>query len=315
MQTQLEIIYEDNDILLCRKPAGIATQTKRLGQQDMESLLKNYRAKKGEQPYIGVVHRLDQPVEGLMVFGKNQKATSVLSQQIQQKIIGKYYYAVANNRPMEEQGVLEHYLLTDKKTNVTKVVENIQEFESLEKSKKQEVKDILLNNRKEIEQQKSENILLQQKKTNKNHRNNKQKNFDSNVENLPKFAKLEYRIIKTNEKKGHTLFDIKLHTGRQHQIRVQMANMGCPLVGDTKYGTDSIAKKDMKVSVNECIQNTKEKNENNISTITNREYHTSIKTQLALCSYRLEFLHPITKKPMNFQIVPKGEVFQVFFNE
>lgn len=72
----LEIIYEDNDIILCHKPAGVATQTKRLGQQDMESLLKNYRAKKGEPPYIGIVHRLDQPVEGIMVFAKNQKPKS-----------------------------------------------------------------------------------------------------------------------------------------------------------------------------------------------------------------------------------------------
>ena len=68
-----EILFEDKDILICRKPAGVATQTKRLGQQDMESLLKNYRAKKGEPPYIGIVHRLDQPVEGLMVFAKNQQ--------------------------------------------------------------------------------------------------------------------------------------------------------------------------------------------------------------------------------------------------
>ena len=84
----LDIIYEDNDIILCRKPAGVATQTKRLGQQDMESLLKNYRAKKKELPYIGVVHRLDQPVEGLMVFAKNQNAAACLSKQIKQKMIG-----------------------------------------------------------------------------------------------------------------------------------------------------------------------------------------------------------------------------------
>ena len=82
MIKDIEVIFEDKDILVCRKPAGVATQTKRLGQQDMESLLKNYRAKKGETPYIGIVHRLDQPVEGVMVFAKNQKAAANLSKQV-----------------------------------------------------------------------------------------------------------------------------------------------------------------------------------------------------------------------------------------
>ena len=70
---EIEIIFEDKDILVCRKPAGVATQTKRLGQQDMESLLKNYRAKKSEQPYIGIVHRLDQPVLEVFCSAKEHK--------------------------------------------------------------------------------------------------------------------------------------------------------------------------------------------------------------------------------------------------
>ena len=65
-----DIIYEDNDIIVCYKPAGIATQTRRIGQQDMESFIRNYRAAKNEPPYVGIVHRLDQPVEGVMVFAK-----------------------------------------------------------------------------------------------------------------------------------------------------------------------------------------------------------------------------------------------------
>ena len=63
----INILYEDEEIIVCEKPAGVATQTKRLGQADMESLLKNYRAGKGEQPYIGVVHRLDQDTSGLLI--------------------------------------------------------------------------------------------------------------------------------------------------------------------------------------------------------------------------------------------------------
>ena len=75
-----DIIYEDNDIIVCYKPAGIATQTRRIGQQDMESFIRNYRAAKNEPPYVGIVHRLDQPVEGVMVFAKNQKAAASFEQ-------------------------------------------------------------------------------------------------------------------------------------------------------------------------------------------------------------------------------------------
>ena len=217
--SKLEIIYEDKDILVCHKPAGTATQTKRLGQQDMESLLKNERARKGEPPQIWVVHRLDQPVEGVMVFAKNQKAAAELSKQVQQHVIGKYYYAVSANTPKETAGVLEDYLLTDKKSNVTQVV-------------------------------------------------------DAAVKEAKK-AKLEYEVVETKDEK--TLIRVKLHTGRQHQIRVQMAHMGCPLVGDGKYGQG--------VS----------------------------KEGLALCSYKLELLHPTTKKELKFEIVPKGTVFERFF--
>ena len=236
MNKEIESIFEDNDILVCRKPAGIATQTKRLGQQDMESLLKNYRAKKGEQPYIGVVHRLDQPVEGIMVFAKNQKAAAGLSKQVQQRVIGKHYYAVSGNAPQEPQGVLEDYLLTDKKTNYTQVIEVLGDTWSVTDHTKDAKK-----------------------------------------------AKLEY-IVKES-KEGKTLFDIQLHTGRQHQIRVQMAHIGCPLIGDGKYGNG------------QDIAGTQMRSTNG----------------LALCSYRLEFEHPSTHKKMDFKIVPSGVLFQEFF--
>ena len=215
----IEILFEDKDILICRKPAGVATQTKRLGQQDMESLLKNYRARKGEPPYIGVVHRLDQPVEGVMVFAKNQQAAAHLSKQVQDRVIGKYYYAVSAGCSNENEGVLEDYLLTDKKTNCTQVV-------------------------------------------------------DEKTNNAKK-AKLEYKVVESKDNKS--LFDIKLHTGRQHQIRVQFANIGCPLIGDSKYGDAG-----------------------------ERE-------RLALCSYKLEFEHPTKKIPMKFEIQPINKVFVEFF--
>lgn len=119
---EINILYEDEYIIVCEKPAGVATQTKRLGQADMESLLKNYRVEKGETPYIGVVHRLDQPVRGVMVFAKTKEAAAGLSRQVQSKMADKFYYALTDGVPEKKKGTLENYLLKDGKTNTSKVV-------------------------------------------------------------------------------------------------------------------------------------------------------------------------------------------------
>ncbi len=130
----MTILYEDKDLLVVLKPAGVPTQTKRLGEQDMVSLLKNYRARQKEDTYIGVVHRLDQPVQGLMVFAKNQKAAAALSKQIAEKAADKSYYAVVERRTTQYPGTevlqddvaksyrLEDYLLKDAKTNTSRIV-------------------------------------------------------------------------------------------------------------------------------------------------------------------------------------------------
>ena len=123
--TSFDIIYEDHALIVCYKPAGIATETKRIGQQDMVSLLRNYRMQKGEEPYIGMVHRLDQPVEGLLVFVKTKEAAVGLTRQVQAKSIGKYYYAIGhcmNDGDVQPQGTLENYILFDKKRNISSVV-------------------------------------------------------------------------------------------------------------------------------------------------------------------------------------------------
>lgn len=117
-----EIIKEDSHFIVCRKPAGVPVQTQKLGQQDMASLLKNYRAGRQEPPEIYIVHRLDQPVEGIMVFAKNQKSAAALSSQIQQKSVDKYYLAVTEGILTRHQGTLEDYLLKDSRTNTSKVV-------------------------------------------------------------------------------------------------------------------------------------------------------------------------------------------------
>ena len=122
MNSNIEIIYEDEQILVCRKMAGIPVQTAKLGQQDMVSMLKIYRMSKKEVPEIHVVHRLDQPVEGVMVFAKDSKAAASLSKQIQQKSVDKFYHAIVEGVPEPKEGQLVDWLLRDGKTNTSKVV-------------------------------------------------------------------------------------------------------------------------------------------------------------------------------------------------
>ncbi|MBQ1681818.1 MAG: CCA tRNA nucleotidyltransferase [Agathobacter sp.] len=124
----MEIIYEDDAIIVCYKPAGVPTQTKRLGQQDMESLLKNYRVRNHEQPYIGVVHRLDQPVEGVMVFAKTPQAAADLSAQVQKRTIGKCYLALgirdegAKMLTKGQSGSLTDFLVFSQKENLSRII-------------------------------------------------------------------------------------------------------------------------------------------------------------------------------------------------
>ena len=117
-----EIIYEDESLLVCRKEAGVPVQTSRAGQADMVSMLKNYRAKKKESLYIGLVHRLDQPVEGVMVFAKTKEAAAHLSKQVSERTIDKQYVAVICGIPGKSSGEFTDYLLRDGKTNMSAVV-------------------------------------------------------------------------------------------------------------------------------------------------------------------------------------------------
>lgn len=206
------ILYEDDAIIVCVKEAGVATQTKQIGQRDMESMLKTYRMQKGEVAYIGVVHRLDQPVQGVMVFAKTKEAAADLSRQVSTKAADKYYYAVTDGVPDKLAGTLEDYLLRDGKTNTSKVV--------------------------------------------------------SSKTTGAKRAELSYEVLDKNDTQA--LLNIKLATGRHHQIRVQMANAGWPLVGDRKYNF----KENM------------------------RQGQQSMK----LCSYKLVITHPVTKKKLEFEI-------------
>lgn len=110
-----KIIYEDKHIIVAHKPAGLATQTAKVGQQDMVSELKNYLAagKKGKAPYLAVIHRLDQPVEGLLVFAKEKRAAAALTKQLTEGTLNKQYYAVICGKPEQTSGELVDYLYKD----------------------------------------------------------------------------------------------------------------------------------------------------------------------------------------------------------
>lgn len=247
MQTQ--ILYEDNDILVCYKPAGIATQTGGFAKMDVVSELKNYLVKEGKkEPYLGLIQRLDQPVEGVLVFGKNSKATAALNQQIADKTMKKQYLAAVfiedtsdsdnsfwkekESHPVGEQITLTDYLQKDSKTNLSKVVST--------------------NNKEAVK--------------------------------AAKKAELTYTILKKEKiNQGYILYvKIDLHTGRHHQIRVQLSHVGMPLLGDLKYGTDLSKQVSQKLFV----------------------------PDVALCAQTIQFRHPSSKKPLSFTIKPQKTILQ-----
>lgn len=158
MSDDHNILYEDNSILICYKQAGIPVQSKNIRQLDMESMLKNYlyHEKGIQQPYLAVVHRLDQPVEGVMVFAKTKAAAAELSRQISDKSAQKYYLAVTEGRFEKDRGRLQNFLLKDGRTNTSKAVpratpgskEAILDYEVLEtKNDRQLVRIHLLTGR------------------------------------------------------------------------------------------------------------------------------------------------------------------------
>ena len=122
----MKILYEDKDQIVIHKPAGVATQTARLGEKDLVSEVKNHIAKEEEitNPYVGVINRLDQPVEGIVLLAKNAKAAAELSKQMQSNSMQKYYLAAVFGHMEKEKAVLTDYLEKDGRTNTSKVVQS-----------------------------------------------------------------------------------------------------------------------------------------------------------------------------------------------
>ena len=193
------ILFEDNSIIVCKKPAGVSSQTERGFDPDMVSILSNYLYEStNNQPYVGVIHRLDKPVCGVMVYGKTKMATATLSKQLATNSFSKHYYAIVclndNTDIIPESASLHNFLLHDVKTNSSAVVPEGT------KDSKEAILNYKLVKRFSIPSSLD----------------------DSTSNNEFKFA----------------LLDIELLTGRHHQIRVQLSHAGFPILGDKKYGLD-----------------------------------------------------------------------------
>lgn len=231
-----KIIYEDKDIIVCHKPSGIAVQSAGIGSIDMVSELKNYlnlsgqnpsKTSKNKEPYLGIVHRLDQPVEGVMVFAKTPKAAASLSGQAEGSLSGgmtKIYQAEVFGHLQEQSGELRNYLIKDGKTNTSKAVEEA---------------DIVSN--KELEIPEPIPLVNSQGKFDNGSPNVSRKKSAKFIKNKNpyKLAVLHYKVIE--QKKETDILRIQLHTGRHHQIRVQFSHAGYPLIGDTKYASEASA--------------------------------------------------------------------------
>ncbi len=244
---------EDDDLLVVCKPAGVAVQSKGAGAMDLEHLLLNYLSLSQSRmpsvhralPYLGVVHRLDQPVEGLLVFAKTKQAAASLSAQLSSDSLSKEYLAVVDGIPSAKEGTLTDHLLRDGRQNRSAVV----------KPGTQGAKKAILN----------------------------------------------YTCLQTDPTRNQSLLKIHLVTGRHHQIRVQLAHAGLPLVGDCKYHPDPD-----RGDTTRAPENTEN------PSACGRAARSSTSAALALCAYRLAFHHPSTGKKLEYQVVPKGSAFASF---
>lgn len=206
---KLRVLYEDNHVIVVVKEKNVLSQADNTHDIDMLTIIKKYLKEKYNKPgnvYLGLVHRLDRPVSGIMVFAKTSKAASRLSDQVRKKEIKKTYMAVVKGIIKKDEDTFVDYLL--KLDNGNTIV---------------------------------------------------------TTKGKGKESVLTYKVLKRNYEKNETLVSIDLKTGRHHQIRVQFASRGYPLCGDQRYGK-------------------------------------SDKTQIALCAYKLEFIHPTTKQLMKFEI-------------
>ena len=177
----MEVVYEDNHIIIVNKQSGEIVQGDKTGDRPLSDMVKQYIKEKYQKPgavFLGVVHRLDRPVSGVVVFARTSKALTRLNKMFAEGEVHKTYWAIVRNAPRASEGTLEHWLV-------------------------------------------------------RNEQQNKSYAYDSEKPNAKK-AILRYRVVGHGD--NYSLLEVNLMTGRHHQIRCQLAKMGCPIKGDLKYG-------------------------------------------------------------------------------
>jgi len=181
LRTMPEILYEDNHIIAVNKQPSDLSQGDRSGDESLDREVKKYIARKYNKPgeaFLGVVHRLDRPVSGVILYARTSKALERLSEMFRTSQVRKTYMAIVKERPPEDEATIEHYLKKNEKQTKTYV-------------------------------------------------------YNSEVKGSKK-ASLTYRIAGRSDR--YYMLEVELHTGRHHQIRAQLAKIGCPIKGDLKYG-------------------------------------------------------------------------------
>ncbi|MDE6536621.1 MAG: RNA pseudouridine synthase [Muribaculaceae bacterium] len=177
----MEVVYEDNHLIIVNKKAGEIVQGDKTGDTPLSEIVKKYIKEKYNKPgnvFCGVVHRIDRPVEGLVIFARTSKALERLNKMLRDGEIHKTYHALVEGNVRDDEGELENYLVSDGRINKTFVTTS--------------------------------------------------SNPDA------KLSKLRYKVLTRGDR--YTLLEINLLTGRKHQIRCQLSNIGHPIKGDLKYG-------------------------------------------------------------------------------
>lgn len=219
-----EILYEDNHLIAVYKRSSDLAQGDKTGDVSLDNEVKRYIEEKYNKPgraFLGLVHRLDRPVSGIILFARTSKALERLNEMFRTRQVKKIYLAIVKERPPMDEETIKHYLKKNEKQNKSYV-------------------------------------------------------YDSEVKGS-KEATLTYRLVGRSEK--YYLLEIELHSGRHHQIRAQLAKIGCPVKGDLKYGFPR-------------------SNEDG---------------SISLFARRLEFIHPVRKEAVSITAhFPEGDIWSAF---
>lgn len=223
----MDVVYEDNHLIIVNKSSSEIVQGDKTGDKPLAEMVKEYIKQKYHKPgnvFLGVVHRLDRPVSGLVVFARTSKALTRLNEMFRTKEVHKTYWAIVGNCPPTEEGELVHWLV-------------------------------------------------------RNEKQNKSYAYDKEKPEAKK-AILDYKLIGRSER--YFLLEVDLKTGRHHQIRCQLAKMGCPIKGDLKYGSP----------------------------------RSNPDGSICLHARRVRFVHPVSKQEIDVTApVPEGNLWHSFQND